>query len=108
MMGIWATVAQQFQLDPPEADLMAKKRITLAMFGNDTNFLDCRLYDGVFQSMIEDIVVKIVSGDLNLVQCTDDSGSQQTLVTPQDIFQDKYDYSWAQVNSNEIPGEVGE
>ena len=48
IMGIWATVAQQFQLDPPEAQLMAQKRITLAMFGNDTNFLDSRLYDGVF------------------------------------------------------------
>ena len=55
---------------------MAKKRITLAMFGNDTNFLDCRLYDGVFKSMMEEIVVKIVSGDLSLVQCSDESSSQ--------------------------------
>ena len=89
MMGIWATVAQKFQLDPPEAQIMQQKRMTLAMFGNDTNFLDCRLYDGVMQSMVEDVVAKVASGELQLVVCSDDQiGSQGSapLVTPVSIF----------------------
>ena len=72
MMGIWATVAQKFQLDPPEAQIMQQKRMTLAMFGNDANFLDCRLYDGVMQAMVEDVVAKVASGELQLVVCSDD------------------------------------
>ena len=63
--------------------------MTLAMFGNDTNFLDCRLYDGVMQSMVEDVVAKVASGELQLVVCSDDQiGSQGSapLVTPGSIF----------------------
>lgn len=47
-MGIWATASKNgLQLDPPETALMASKRITMAMIGNEDNFLDCRLHDGV-------------------------------------------------------------
>ena len=72
MMGIWATVAQKFQLDPPEALIMQQKRMTLAMFGNDTNFLNCRLYDGVMRAMVKDVVAKVASSELQLVVCSDD------------------------------------
>jgi len=48
VMGIWATASKNgLQLDPPETALMASKRITMAMIGNEDNFLDCRLHDGV-------------------------------------------------------------
>ena len=56
VMGIWASTATQFQLDPPEALLMTQKRITMAMFGNETSFVDARLYDGIMHSMVQDIL----------------------------------------------------
>ena len=67
------------------------------MFGNDTNLLNCRLYDGVMQAMISEIVAKVASGELQLVVCSDDQiGSQNgaTAVSPVSIFQDKYDPRW--------------
>ena len=68
VMGIWACMASQFQMDPPEAYLMTQKRITMAMFGNETSFIDVRLYDGVVQTMVQDVVQRVISGELNLVQ----------------------------------------
>lgn len=67
IMGIWASMAAQFQLDPPEALLMTQKRITMAMFGNEMSFVDSRLYDGIVQTMVQDIVSRIISGELSLV-----------------------------------------
>ena len=40
----------------------------MSMFGNETSFTDVRLYDGVIQTMVQDIVQRVVSGELNLVQ----------------------------------------
>lgn len=51
-MGTWASMATNLQLDPPEAFLMTQKRVSMALFGNETSFVDSRLYDGVVQTMV--------------------------------------------------------
>ena len=52
IMGTWASMATNLQLDPPEAFLMTQKRVSMALFGNETSFVDSRLYDGVVQTMV--------------------------------------------------------
>ena len=47
---------------------MNQKRISMAMFGNEWTFVDARLYDGIVQTMVQDIVSRVISGELNLVQ----------------------------------------
>lgn len=39
----------------------------MAMFGNETSFIDSRLYDGVMQTIMQDVVSRVVSGELTLV-----------------------------------------
>ena len=46
---------------------MSQKRITLAMFGNEESILESRMYDGVFLTVLGDIVQRVMSGDLVLV-----------------------------------------
>ena len=46
---------------------MTQKRITMAMFGNETSFIDSRLYDGAMQTIVQDIVSRVISGELTLV-----------------------------------------
>ena len=76
-------------MDPPEAYLMTQKRITMAMFGNDTSFVDSRLYDGVVLTMVQDIVSRVVQGELTLIQApSEDPTALQShlVVTPKDLF----------------------
>lgn len=67
IMGVWACAASSLQIDPPEAQLMTQKRVTLAMIGNDQTVINSRMHDGTIQSMIKEIVTRTVSGDLQIV-----------------------------------------
>jgi len=94
ILGIWACMATQLQMDPPEAYLMAQKRITMAMFGSESCVVDCRLYDGVVRTMVQDLVSRIISGELSLVQAPHEDPSalqSHTLVTPKDLFMNQHE-----------------
>ena len=43
---------------------MNQKRITMAMFGNEWSYIDARLYDGIVQTMVLDIVSRVIAGEL--------------------------------------------
>ena len=38
----------------------------MAMFGNEWTYIDARLYDGVVQTMVQDIVSRVISDELTL------------------------------------------
>ena len=73
---------------------MNQKRITMAMFGNEWTFVDSRLYDGVVQTMVQDIVSRVISGELNLVQVPyEDPTALQShqVLTPKDLFMNQHE-----------------
>ena len=73
---------------------MTQKRITMAMFGNETSFVDARLYDGIMHSMVQDILQRVVQGELTLVQApNDDPAALQShlVVTPKDLFLNQHE-----------------
>ena len=89
-------MTSQFQLDPPESALMSQKRISLAMFGNEESILESRMYDGVFLTVMQDIISRVMSGDLTLIVPPSDEISPLTqsisVVQPHMILENKYSF----------------
>lgn len=68
----------------------------MAMFGNEWAFTDSRLYDGVLQTMVQDIVSRCISGELNLIAAPyEDPTALQShqVVTPKDLFMRQHEVS---------------
>ena len=66
----------------------------MAMFGNEWTYIDARLYDGVVQTMVQDIVSRVISDELTLehVPYEDPTALQsRQVVTPKDLFMNQHE-----------------
>mmetsp|Transcript_5957 Transcript_5957/g.8064 ORF Transcript_5957/g.8064 Transcript_5957/m.8064 type:complete len:123 (-) Transcript_5957:135-503(-) len=78
----------------------------MAMFGNETSFIDSRLYDGVMQTIVQDIVSRVISGELTLVQAPhDDPTALQShqVVTPKDLFMNQHEVAQMMAQAHQDP-----
>ncbi len=71
MLGTWVIVAEresQVSIDPPEANLLHSKRVSV-VFGQLTAdlIIDCRMYDGIVLNIMEEILNQFLKGTFNLL-----------------------------------------
>lgn len=65
VFGRIVTNAAQFQLDPPEVQLLANLGAQL-IFSQENVIIKSRLYDGVIHSIIDDVLNKLANKELKI------------------------------------------